>query len=1471
MNTKNRAHLRRLILVNWNGFFFQSFEMDAGVTALEGENGAGKTTVMIAAFVALLPDQGLLRFRNAADAGGTGEDRGIYGRLAAKGVSYSFLDIVSPKGKRILAGVLLRRKTAPGLEITPFLAEDLPEDAVLENTLLVRQGETVRIPELADLRQSVHLAGGALTVCETVGQYTARLFELGITPMSMEAPAERDKFNRMLQTSMYGGLSSSIQKGLRSYLLAEDPTLRNHVARMRENLESCRLTRQEIEKAANNCTVIEGLFQSGYRMFEAAFHGTRLRVAGLRSKAESGRYEHYRNKAELVTRQRQRDELTLAHSEAVVDLQLRTEEHERATEVQRKRVQAFEIATRIKQVEICHTDAANTLEKRDREFRAREQISLECVRQRDRLLAEKEEIAGGLANAQQAWENVDRKVALYRQARATLDDCRTALPKHEVTEGNAEALLAECRKQWNEALENKVRVERELDVLNTRVDQFHVALQALSRTRQQEVEPERASASAAELEREVDAMERTVRDAGDLPARIQKAEKLAERQGEVRRKTTRLMERGERIESAETLRSRFDALCGEQDALASGHTTLLEQLARCGQERYRLEQQQIGLRAEADGWRTTRDLAQKLGNRFAATITNDSELESVQKTIEEGLAEVGDHLRQLDQERKTTRERKQELEFGCGQLDESLVQLRDLVEGNLVAELYEQTPEKEATLVEARLGPLHGALLVDNIPAAVDRILQQADRPEEIWLLEPGALTEIPAGISYDNAELVAMGDAWRLTAHPQRPVVGRAARESEIKRLEIRMEQLDTTREIKRDREAWLLEGKKILDQLSRHWNFLGAPDPTEALNRLTIRLKEVKEEELDAKHRAGESEHRRGAVQTLLRIFNDCLPDADLLDDRDWAEELKNLHQQRKDSLLLQQRLETLQPDLEIVRASQHYLSSPPPRPEAVETINETLARADDELTYWMKGKELLTMVVDRLSYFAYRDQEILLTQQGSALDALKKDLDRVDLAWTAAKREVEQVAPLLETARKAFEDARAALLEYGKRLESLREELTSTGEEGSQQSLEEAARLEEETKKRLDTATASERRINNDLIGAGKDVEFAAKEVEHARDGRRKALSDLRPHWRHWMHLRRDALRQHCLDRLMDGPTVRAYDPKGHPAAFQESSGYQGELKRILHEVPDGKSLWREVEQVIEFRDADMRRGLQTLTVWFMIRRFLERSIPRDISQADDPELALHQIKEHLHRLRGRLEDQENQLRHGTDTVANSIRTRIRREEYQMQRLNKGLATVHFGTITGIRIQLTRVEAMHRLLESLKKQMSLFDSRLPLEEALVELYRQVGGGQVKGDQLLDYREYVQLRIEIRRHGSEKWSPASSGTISTGESIGVGTAVLMVILDAWETQSALLRGKRDGGSLRFLFLDEAARLSPRSLDALAELCDRMDMQLLVAAPAADRARRGTAYRLVRVLDVHNEEEVVVRGRRFTGEKAEV
>ena len=43
-----RGKFRSLTLINWNGFFARTFDLDELVTTLSGGNGAGKSTTMAA-------------------------------------------------------------------------------------------------------------------------------------------------------------------------------------------------------------------------------------------------------------------------------------------------------------------------------------------------------------------------------------------------------------------------------------------------------------------------------------------------------------------------------------------------------------------------------------------------------------------------------------------------------------------------------------------------------------------------------------------------------------------------------------------------------------------------------------------------------------------------------------------------------------------------------------------------------------------------------------------------------------------------------------------------------------------------------------------------------------------------------------------------------------------------------------------------------------------------------------------------------------------------------------------------------------------------------------------------------------------------------------------------------------------------------------------------------------------------------
>ena len=122
------------------------------------------------------------------------------------------------------------------------------------------------------------------------------------------------------------------------------------------------------------------------------------------------------------------------------------------------------------------------------------------------------------------------------------------------------------------------------------------------------------------------------------------------------------------------------------------------------------------------------------------SIPDGPALEILKNRLDADLKTVQDRLRRMTEQRDTAGQKAIELEFRGGHPDESLIYLRDLVDGNLVAELYDETSEEDAPMVEARLGPLHQALIVENIPDAVGKIVREQNRSDEVWLVEAGLL-----------------------------------------------------------------------------------------------------------------------------------------------------------------------------------------------------------------------------------------------------------------------------------------------------------------------------------------------------------------------------------------------------------------------------------------------------------------------------------------------------------------------------------------------------------------------------------------------------------------------------------------------------------------------------------------------------------------------------------------------------------
>ncbi len=67
-------------------------------------------------------------------------------------------------------------------------------------------------------------------------------------------------------------------------------------------------------------------------------------------------------------------------------------------------------------------------------------------------------------------------------------------------------------------------------------------------------------------------------------------------------------------------------------------------------------------------------------------------------------------------------------------------------------------------------------------------------------------------------------------------------------------------------------------------------------------------------------------------------------------------------------------------------------------------------------------------------------------------------------------------------------------------------------------------------------------------------------------------------------------------------------------------------------------------------------------------------------------------------------------------------------------------------------------------------------------------LGGGlpQTIGEELLDYHNYLELEVEVNR-GSDGWLKAESGALSTGEAIGTGMSILVMVVQSWKKSLAV------------------------------------------------------------------------------------
>jgi chromosome partition protein MukB len=1509
VDTRTRAVA--LTLVNWKGVFFNRYELDPMVTALEGANGAGKTTVMIAAYVVLLPDMSRLRFTNVGETGATGGDRGIYGRLGVGGrPAFAAMEFEVAGGERFMACVRLERRGEPTVEPTPFIISDLPAGSALHRLLLRESGGVESVIDLDEMRVQVAAAGGRMRVFPTAREYFAELFERGVLPLRLQTDEDRSKFNEMLRTSMVGGISRALTGGMREFLLREETGLADTLKRMRQNLDACRKTRREVEDARRVEHEIHGVWDAGQSMFASVVHATRSEAEERRLRVDEARRKLDGFEARRAELERQVD----AAQHKVRELAARREASKVAADdleglLDRTR-RAWDVARRVARMEREAGHLGREADEKAQALKDMEQQRDTAQRTWDDARAALAAAGRGIADLKAGLEEVERRAAQHRLARERLAHVTAALPGTDVEAEGAAVVASRVEAQLRGLDEELVRVERALSVGAMQRTEYQKVLASLERLTGMPAVPVSAELRAREVLAELRAIEAVVEQLPNLPKRLEQKKRDAASQAAARAVADGLGHYRGPADVEAALAAAEVAETAADDALKAARAQAESELrgATEGQRRVR------ELEPLTERWRVLRE---------RTGVTTRAALLAARVATLGRRDEVRARRVEDERARDGLRRRIHALQVGSGGLDDSLAAARDLVSGELFVERFEDVAVDGAAELEARLGTWRQAVVVVDPAAAASQLAAAmettSELPTDVRLLSVARSRELeeggaghservgPAVVVREEAGVV------RVSRLPAQPVVGRRAREAALERLRGDFETLGLAIEAARAEEASLSERLAALDGWLPDAELLERADPAPELEAARLAAETAvaarKVALAQAEKLAREAEDLKRRKAALRRL----LGEAHWLEAADVGAEVLTLERQLAQARAGETRLRLATADRRVVELGLDVLRAPPPGEAelaAQKTRRQEVSSGRDDLSGVL---ERLRWLAEHKAALGWADAEVTLRQSEAVRPALEAQLHQAEALATSSEAELKDAIERALRAQDAASRARGAWHAHEAALEATRRELAESGiEDASRDAVEvmearakelrlEAAALEQQEREvRAETVRFEERvRQALDLSQDARwrlTVEEQAwqpaaqrwnrlRELASARgvlaaayhEGGRKELASLGSA-EAWVRARaRAGLVVERLGRLKDGQ-----EPAWQLRAFldQLGAGLVGAPQdrqlterqaTIASETAGGETAGGPLdatEPVTPTRDAAIPGAVEGwLEAWIRVRDWLRRRVPAQVAEVDDPLEALGRLREHLARLEERLSQQEKTLRGQSNDVARHIDTQMRRARSQVTRLNGDLDGVGFGSIEAMQVRVRPVERMEAVLRALREgvaQQLLFEPNLPIEEALDELFRRYGGGRTGGDRLLDYREYLDLQVEIRRQAGGTWELANPTRLSTGEAIGVGAAVMMAVLKSWEHDAMLLRKTSERGSLRLLFLDEATRLSQDNLGILFELCEKLELQLLIAAPEVARAGGNTTYRLVRILGPDGTEEVRSSGRRL-------
>jgi chromosome partition protein MukB len=1469
-----RGKFRSLTLINWNGFFARTFDLDELVTTLSGGNGAGKSTTMAAFVTAMIPDLTLLHFRNTTEAGATSgsRDKGLHGKLRA-GVCYSVLDVVNSRHQRVIVGVRLQQVAGRDkkVDIKPFSIHGLPSDSQATDMLTeILNNRQARVLPLTEVKERVEAQEGVqFKQYNSVTDYHAVLFELGVVPRRLRNASDRSKFYRLIEASLYGGISSAITRSLRDYLLPENGGVRKAFQDMEAALRENRMTLEAIRVTQSDRDLFKHLISEATSYVSADY----MRHANERRIHLDGalqlRNELFTSRNQLISEQYRHIEMARElseHNGAESDLE---SDYQGASDHLNLVQTAMRQQEKIERYDADLEELTYRLEEQNEVVAEAREVQEENEARAEAAEVEVDELKSQLADFQQALDVQQTRAIQYQQALQALEKARTQCQLPDLSIDNAAEWQETFQAREEEATERLLRLEQKLSVAEAAHSQFEQALALVT-----SIAGDVGRQDAWQVGRDL------LRDAGNQRHHAEQLSSLRLRLNELE---TRLREQHD----AERLLADFckrqgqqydaDALDGLQRELEAQIEQLNSSVADAGERRMLMRQELEQLReritaltARAPHWLAAQEILTQLSEQTGQELTSSQQITEFMQQLLERERETTVERDELAARKREVEQQIERLSQPGGAEDARLTQLAERFGGVLLSEIYDDVTLDDAPYFSALYGPSRHAIVVPDLSLVRDLLDGLDECPEDLYLIEgdPQAFDDSVFSVEeLEKAVVVKVAERqWRYSRFPKVPLFGRAARENQLELLNNEREQLA-------ERYATLSFDVQKTQRLHQSFSrFIGShlavafdEDPEAQIRQLNSRRGELEralaQHENDNQQQRAQFEQAKEGVSQLNRL----LPRVNLLlDDTlgDRCEEIRERVEEAQEAArFLHQhgnKLSKLEPLISVLQSD----------PQQHDQLQRDYQQAQQQQRDARQQAFALTEVVQRRAHFSYESSAGMLGGNSDLNEQLRQRLEQAEGERSRARErlrghqaQLTQYSQVLASLKSSYDAKRDMLKE-------LQQEMQDIGVHADA-SAEERARIRRDE---LYSALSHNRARRNQLE---KQITFCEAEMDSLQKKLRKLERDYhqireqvvsaKAGWCTVLRLVKENGVERRLHRrelaYLSGDELRSMSDKA--------------LGALRLAVADNEHL-RDVLRMSE----DPKRPERKIQFFIAVYQHLRERIRQDIIRTDDPVEAIEQMEIELNRLTEELTAREQTLAISSRSAANIIRKTIQREQNRIRQLNQGLQAVSFGQVRSVRLNVNVREAHSTLLDTLSEEheqhQDLFTSnRLTFSEALAKLYQrlnpQIDMGQrtpqTIGEELLDYRNYLEMEVEVNR-GTDGWLRAESGALSTGEAIGTGMSILVMVVQSWEEESRRLRGK-DISPCRLLFLDEAARLDARSIATLFELCERLEMQLIIAAPENISPEKGTTYKLVRKMFNNTEHVHVVGLRGFSADPA--